>query len=172
VRRALALSVLAALAVQLVGCAMLGDGPDGGETGDSESAGMTQHEMEIVFAGQVEKIEGPTGAIRTQIDNFNVYLVSDVSFDRMQILMPIARTDGLDRRVFNVLLEANFQKTLDARYAVSEGVVYGIYLHPISTLTPAMIRSALEQVVNLGRTYGTTFSSQTQPFGVAPERGR
>ena len=170
--RSLALSVLLALASLLAGCAMLGDGPQAGESGDPGDAGMTQHEMEIVFAGEVEKIEGPTGALRTQIDTFNVYLVSDVTFDRMQILMPIARTDGLDRRVFNVLLEANFQKTLDARYAVSEGIVYGIYLHPISTLTPAMIRSALEQVVNLGRTYGTTFSSQTQPFGVAPEGAR
>ena len=170
--RALAIAVLMAHATLLGGCAMLGGGSRSGETADAESAGMTQYEMEIVFAGEVEKIEGPAGAIRTQIDTFNVYLVSDVGFDRMQILMPIARTDGLDRRVFNALLEANFQKTLDARYAVSEGVVYGIYLHPISTLTPAMIRSALEQVVNLGRTYGTTFSSQTQPFGIAPEETR
>jgi hypothetical protein len=124
--------------------------------------------MEIVFAGEVEKIEGPTGALRTQIETFNVYLVSDPTFDRMQILMPIAHAEGLDRRVLNVLLEANFQKTLDARYAVSEGVVYSVFLHPISTLSEELIRSALDQVVNLGRTYGTTFSGQRQPFGVPP----
>jgi len=168
VRRWLARGVLLVLATTLGGCAMPGGGAAGEEIVASVPGGMTQHEMENIFSGEVEKIEGPTGAIRTQIETFNVYLVSDPSFDRMQILMPIAHAGGLDKRVLNVLLEANFQKTLDARYAISEGVVYGVYLHPISTLTPEMIRSALEEVVNLGRNYGTTFSSQRRPFGLSP----
>jgi hypothetical protein len=133
---------------------------------------MTASEMELVFASQVAAIEGPPGAIRTKVDDFNVYLVSDPDADRMQIMMPISMAEGLDRRVLNVLLEANFQNTLDARYAISEGVVYGIYLHPISTLTPEMIRSALEQVVRLGRTYGTSFSAREPKLRFRQNDGR
>ncbi len=167
-RRMLTLSLCILLAAFVAGCAMLGDGPRGEEPDEAQSGGMTQHEMENVFAGEVEKIEGPSGAIRTQIETFNVYLVSDDTYDRMQILMPIAYAEGLDARALTALLEANFQNTLDARYAISEGVVQGVYLHPISTLTPEMIRSALEQVVNLGRNFRANLMSQRRSLGPFP----
>jgi len=121
--------------------------------------------MEQVFASQVQAIEGPTGAIRTRIDGINVYLISDPSKDRMRIVAPIALVEGLDQRIFDVLLQANFHNTLDARYAVSEGAIYGIFLHPISSLTPGLIESALAQVVSLAKTFGTTFSSEKLHFG-------
>jgi hypothetical protein len=126
--------------------------------------------MEIIFASQVPAIEGPTGAIRTRIDGFNIYLISDPANDRMRIMAPIAVIEGLDPRVFSVLLNANFHNTLDARYAISEGAIYAIYLHPISSLTPEQIRSGLSQVVSLAKTFGTSFSSGGLHFG-APGTG-
>lgn len=167
-RRTLTLSVCLLLAALMGGCAMFGDGPPDEQVGDAEVGGMTQFEMENVFAGEVEKIEGPSGAIRAQIDTFNVYLVSDAKYDRMQILMPIAYAEGLDARALTALLEANFQNTLDARYAVSDGIVQGVYLHPLSTLTPEMVRSALEQVVNLGRNFRANLTGQRRSLAPFP----
>ena len=171
-RRTLTLPVSILLAVLLSGCAMFGDGPSGEQAGDAEVVGMTQYDMEIVFSGEVEKIEGPSGAIRAQIETFNVYLVSDAKYDRMQILMPIAYAKGLDVRALTALLEANFQNTLDARYAISDGIVQGVYLHPISTLTPGMVRSALEQVVNLGRNFRANLTGQRRSLSPFPASER
>jgi len=57
-----------------------------------------------------------------------------------------------------ILLQANFGQTLDARYAIKEGMLYAVFLHPLSTLEPRQIESALAQVANLVRNYGTSFS--------------
>jgi len=153
------------------GCAHLSSDSAGTEDGNGKerSAGldgsMTPTQMEIIFGEQVDAIEGPPGAIRTQIDGINVYLISDPSSDRMRIVAPIALVAGLDARVLSVMHEANFSTALDARYAISEGVIYSVYLHPISSLTPRLIKSALDQVLSLVKTFGTTYSSGEIEFG-------
>ena len=70
------------------------------------------------------------------------------------------------------MLDANFHSALDARYAVSEGIVYALFLHPISSLTPQQIVSALDQVVSLVTTFGTSFSSGQLQFGPSSSGSR
>jgi hypothetical protein len=120
---------------------------------------MTQERMEIIFSDQVDAIMGPPGAIQTQVDGINVYLLSDPTNDRMRIIAPIAMVARLDPRVLGVLLVANFNNTLDARYAISEGVIYATFLHPISSLSPELVSSAFAQVLSLAKTFGSTYSA-------------
>lgn len=157
--------VLFAFVVCLAGCATFSAGPSSEADIESGDGGMSPSRLELIFASQVPAIEGPTGAIRTQIDGLNVWLITDPDNDRMQILAPIAVIEGIDRRIMNVLLEANFHNTLDARYAVSEGAIYAVYLHQISSLTPEQIESALRQIVSLAKTFGTSFSAGPPRFG-------
>jgi hypothetical protein len=77
----------------------------------------------------------------------------------MRIVAPISMVEGADPRVNAILLSANFHRTLDARYAISDGVVYGTFLHPISSLSPELLESALAQVLSLAKTFGSSFSS-------------
>ena len=158
-------SLLLACSLAFAGCAAFSGGSSDAVGTASTREPMTPARMELIFASQVQAIEGPTGAIRTRIDGINIYLISDPANDRMRILAPIATIEGLDPRIFNLLLEANFHNTLDARYATSEGGIYAIYLHPISSLTPELIRSGLSQVVSLAKTFGTSYSSGKLYFG-------
>ena len=41
----------------------------------------------------------------------------------------------------------------------ADGVIFAAFLHPISSLTPVQIESAVSQVISLVKTFGTTFSS-------------
>lgn len=158
----------ASLAVS--GCTALGLGPDPGTDPTAEpriredESPMSQRRMELIFLDQVDKVEGGGGMLRTVVDGVQIFLISDAENDRMRIMAPIVPVDRLPPRYLNVLLEANFHATLDARYAVSEGVVYGIFLHPISTLTRAQIASGFEQVLALAKNFGTTFSSGKLTF--------
>ena len=129
---------------------------------------MDQMRLEQIFADQVEAITGPTGVIQTKVDGIPVYCISDAPNDRMRIIAPIRQTADLDPRVFELLLRANFHSTGDARYAVSEGVIFSTFMHPISSLTPELIQSGLSQVVNLAKTFGTTFSSSELIFPPLP----
>ena len=69
------------------------------------------------------------------------------------------------------MLEANFHSALDGRYAISNGMVYAAYIHPLSPLRPEEVRSALRQVAELGKTFGTTYSSGELLFGVSSQPG-
>jgi hypothetical protein len=139
----------------LCGCAGLSGGGSGGIASDGP---MTQGRMELLFADQVEAIMGPPGAIQTRIDGINVYLISDSENDRMRLVTPISMVEAVDPRVSEILLRANFYSTLDARYAISDGVIYGTFLHPISSLSPELLSSALAQVLSLTKTFGSSFS--------------
>lgn len=130
---------------------------------------MTPARMETVFGDEVGAIVGTPGAIQTRVDGIIVYLLSDPTNDRMRLLAAIASSTNLARSDFGVLLRANFDRTLDARYAVSDGVVYSVYQHQISTLSPELIRAALAQVVSLAKTFGAGFSAGELGFDVSPQ---
>ena len=63
------------------------------------------------------------------------------------------------------MLIANYHSSLDARYAVSQGIVYSAFLHPLSTLADDQLASALRQVAALATTFGSTYSSGELMFG-------
>ncbi|MAG32473.1 MAG: hypothetical protein CL908_16445 [Deltaproteobacteria bacterium] len=168
-RRRFALGALSALssAMFAMGCSTFGSAATDALTASADGAGgaMTQARLELLFSERVDAIEGPSGAIRTKVDGITLYLISDPKNDRMRIIAPFKLVGRVDPRVIPVLLEANFQNTRDARYAISEGVIYAAFLHPISSLTPELIGSALDQVVSLVKTFGTSFSGGALPLG-------
>ena len=163
-------TLLAAVLSTSAGCANFGSVFGGSESGAAEGpmaeSPMTQARMEQIFSDQVDAIEGPSGAIRTIVDEVEIYLISDPTNDRMRILARVADVNRVDPRIVNVLLQANFYRTLDARYAVSEGIVFSAYLHPISTLSREELISGFDQVLALAKNFGTTYSSEKLDFGI------
>lgn len=151
----------------LCGCAGFAGAPSSQSGAIVSDGSMTQARMELLFAENVDAIMGPPGAIQTRVDGISVYLISDPENDRMRIVAPIAMVADVNPRVSNLLLRANFHSTLDARYAVSDGVIYAAFLHPISSLSPDLLESALAQVLSLAKTFGSTFSSGKLHFGAS-----
>jgi hypothetical protein len=151
------------LVLTLGGCAGLGlssfSGGDEGKYADGRDGSMTQSRLEGLFGDQVDAIVGPPGAIQTRIDGFTLYLLSDEENDRMRLVAQIASAGDYAGHVFGLLIQANFDRTLDARYAISDGVIYAVYQHPISSLTPRLIRSAFSQVLNLAENFDTSYAA-------------
>jgi hypothetical protein len=63
-----------------------------------------------------------------------------------------------------VLLGANFDRALDARYASGRGYLWSVFLHPLSSLTDSEFLDGVEQVVTLARNYGTSYASSNLLF--------
>jgi hypothetical protein len=85
--------------------------------------------------------------------------MSDETADRMRIISAIKEIDELSGAQLIVALEANFHSALDARYAISDGLVYAAYIHPLSSLSETEFRSAIRQVETAQHTFGSTYSS-------------
>jgi len=100
-----------------------------------------------------------------RVGDASVMLVYDVVADRMRLLSPVEATDAVDADRLMRLMQANFDSALDARYAVAKGVLWSVFLHPLSSLTSDEFGSGLGQTVNLVVNYGSSYSSGAFIFG-------
>ena len=92
-------------------------------------------------------------------------VVFDEKADRMRMFTPIGPETLLTPDLMRRMLQANFDSALDARYAVSQGMLFAAFIHPLSPLSDDELRSALRQVASLAQTYGTGYSSGELVFG-------
>jgi hypothetical protein len=130
--------------------------------------GMSQE----LLAKHIEDIAGSAvvspNVVEFRYDDVKIACVSDATHDRMRLISPIANIASLQPAHLEALLVANFHTTLDARYAISEGVIYAAFLHPLSTLSRAQLESAIRQVSALSRNFGSTYSSDELIYGAKP----
>ncbi len=94
-----------------------------------------------------------------------VTVLADEQHNRMRVISPVAAAAEIDPDKLRKMLEANFDRTLDARYAIWKGQVWAAYLHPLAELSEKQFHTGVEQVVNLRLNYGTTYSSADIRFG-------
>jgi hypothetical protein len=131
---------------------------------------MTQKEMESIFKGMGTDAEGEGGSVGITFKEVRVFLVSDPIHNRMRLLVPIAKYEDLNKAQVDAAMISNFHLALDARYAVSKGVLYSAFLHPLEELNKKQIQSAVRQVASLAITFGTTFSSGELSFGLEQKK--
>jgi len=91
--------------------------------------------------------------------------VFDEAADRMRLMTPVASVEVLDESLMYRMLQANYDSVLDSRYATAQGLVWSVFVHPLSTLDEAFLASAIRQVHTAAETFGTTFSSGELVYG-------
>ncbi len=136
------------------------------EAGKTEtSAVMTQDRLQdlILQAGSDVIISG--NLVRFTYEDANLLCISDVSADRMRIISPIVELSEIGVDQLLLALTANFHTVLDARYAISDGVVYALFIHPLGPLSEGEVLSAIRQVARARNTFGTEYSSGELIFG-------
>ena len=62
-------------------------------------------------------------------------------------------------------MEANFDRALDAKYAIANGVLWSVFAHPLKELTKEQTIDAFNQVRNLVYNYGSSYTSTDILFG-------
>lgn len=126
---------------------------------------MTQERLHGIIAetAQAVRVEGNVMVFR--LSESQLLCISDALADRMRIIAAVKRVEEVTPEELLAALQANFHTVLDARYAVSSGVIFAAYLHPLSPLTREQIVSAIHQVVEARATFGTTYSGGGPAFG-------
>lgn len=126
---------------------------------------MNQLELETCIKEMAESAQGEQGFVEFKFQSLLLYLISDTVHDRMRIISPVIAYEELNPHQLLTLLESNYHRSLDARYAVSDGVLYAAYIHPLSLLTVEQIESAIIQVANLAASFGAEYSSGVLTYG-------
>ena len=117
----------------------------------------------------LEDKEGSEGFWHGQRAGVTVYVVADEEHDRMRIMSPIGEMRKADAGFLSILLQANFDRALDAKYALRKKEVWSVFMHPMSTLIPDDLGTFIDQVSRLVQNTGTTYASSELVFGVDDE---
>ena len=105
------------------------------------------------------------------VEKSPVVIVTDVSNNRMRIMVPIRKVEGLSIEEYKRMMQANFDTALDSRYAIAKNIVWATYIHSLSTLHERQFIAAIGQTVNAAITYGSTYSSGLLSFGGGDSNG-
>ncbi|GAB4145229.1 MAG: hypothetical protein Fur0046_22800 [Cyanobacteria bacterium J069] len=96
---------------------------------------------EAIQAAEPESWQVELGSLRLLVllSEDQTWLRSLISIDSAQAAEPYLAQ----------LLEANFDETQEVRYALHQGVLWGVYQHALSSLTPEDFRAAIARLVSL-----------------------
>lgn len=126
---------------------------------------MTIQMLQGLLKDVVQDLKGESGQWRFTYGEVDMAILTSVAHDRMRIIAPVGPEADVTDQQRQRMLAANFHSALDARYATSNGMIYAAYLHPLSPLQRDEVFSALHQVAQLVKTFGTTYSSSGLSFG-------
>ena len=126
---------------------------------------MTTSAIGKLLDSYLTELEGQDGFWRGVREEVQIFVLSDDSHDRMRIMAPIGELKSLETSVLKLLLEANYDRALDAKYALRGKEVWSVSVHPLATLAPDDFASFLDQVVRLVKNTGSTYASSDLVFG-------
>ncbi|TFL18729.1 hypothetical protein [Jannaschia formosa] len=135
-----------------------------------EAPAMTLDRMEAVLTRLDPGLERAGPAFRLTVEDVPLLIVTDPLADRMRAMVPIRTAEGLTEADLRRMMQANFDSALDARYAVAEGRLWAVYIHPLSPLRDEQLISGIGQTVNVALTYGSLYSSGGVQFGRGDSR--
>jgi hypothetical protein len=126
---------------------------------------MTTATIDKILDQYLTELDGRPGFWRGMRDDVQLFVLSDDSHDRMRIMAPIGELEEVEPELLKVLLQANYDRALDARYAMRGKEVWSVSVHPLATLAPDDFASFLDQVVRLVKNTGSSFASSDLMFG-------
>ncbi|MEM6262215.1 MAG: hypothetical protein AAGI38_06895 [Bacteroidota bacterium] len=116
-----------------------------------------------------DTVSGQPGAWEFTVRGMPMLCLTDEANNRMRIISPVREMKDVSDEQFKAAMSANFHSALDARYAVSNGLLWSAFIHPLEELSEDQLLNAISQVYNANLTFGTSYSS-TQLVFPDPEK--
>lgn len=125
---------------------------------------MDNRRLHKLLQKEAAIVEGEPGFWQIEFAGRTLLVLTDETHNRMRIMTPVIEDEELDNEDYRILLAANFDRALDARYALSNDVLWSVFLHPLRELSETLLVNALQQVVRLAENFGDTYASSDLLF--------
>ncbi|PKV50719.1 hypothetical protein ATE84_2785 [Aquimarina sp. MAR_2010_214] len=133
---------------------------------------MDNDKLELIIKQNADTLNGIPGNWKFIYKETPMLCVTDETNNRMRIISPITASDNLDKDVLLDAMTANFHSALDVKYAITNKILWSVYIHPLKELTEEQVNSAISQVYYAAKTFGSTFSSTELIFGTGNAKGK
>ncbi|MBX2829287.1 MAG: YbjN domain-containing protein [Flavobacteriaceae bacterium] len=128
-------------------------------------AQMNNERLETLLTEKVDSIDGVSGRWQLVYNEVPMMVITDETNDRMRIIAPIVEVDKLNEDILLDCLAANFHTALDVKYALSNNIMWSVFIHPLSPLSDEELKSAVDQVYYAAVNFGTSYTSTPLLFG-------
>ncbi len=125
---------------------------------------MTAEKIGAILTNISDTIQGIDGRWQFKIKEITFLCITDTKYNRMRIISPITESYLLNDKLKSAALIANFHSALDVKYAIAEGILWSVFIHPLRELSEKQVKDAVSQVYSANITFGTTFSSTSLLF--------
>ncbi|WP_345166935.1 hypothetical protein [Algibacter aquimarinus] len=125
---------------------------------------MNNEKLETIYKSVSDSIQGQAGGWEFYIKQTPFISITDTNHNRMRIISPIADSNSLSEELIKACLVANFHTALDVKYAVSDGILWAVFIHPLKELSEDQVKDAVSQVYYANINFGTTFTSTSLSF--------
>lgn len=130
----------------------------------SFSQNMNNETLHDIYTSVSDSIQGQAGGWKFFVKDVPIMSITDTNHNRMRIISPIADSNSLNEALIKAALVANFHTALDVKYAVSDGVLWSVFIHPLKELSEHQVKDAVSQVYYANINFGTTFNSTSLSF--------
>lgn len=124
----------------------------------------TNKTLEKIITKMADTVASQPGQWQFAIKDRLFICIADENHNRMRIISPVTEIQNLSEGELENALVANFHSALDVKYAISDGVLWTVFIHPLKELSEGQIEDAISQVYNGAETFGTTYSSTNLVF--------
>ncbi|WP_378175147.1 hypothetical protein [Aquimarina sp. SS2-1] len=131
----------------------------------SYAQSMNNDILSEIITKNADTLAGVSGNWQFVYKETMMLCITDSANNRMRIISPITESGNLDKDLLLDTMTANFHSALDVKYAISNGILWSAYVHPLKELSREQVESAISQVYLAAKTFGTTFSSTELLFG-------
>ncbi len=138
----------------------------------SFSQSMDNEKLNEIYTSVSDSIQGQLGVWQFHVKEVTLVSITDINHNRMRIISPIAEVVSLEDDLLKAALVANFHTALDVKYAITDGILWSVFIHPLKELTEDQVRDALSQVYYANVNFGTSYASTSLIFpGSEPKEG-
>jgi len=125
---------------------------------------MTSEKLQLIIEQASDTLEQSGNTIRFAYKEKFLLCVFDENANRMRIISPIVERENIeDEELLNALV-ANFHSALDVKYALSDEIIWSVFVHPLRELSEHQVIDAIDQVYTAAATFGTSYSSTNLVF--------
>jgi len=125
---------------------------------------MDNSALEKVIYVVADSVKGQAGNWQFAVRDRLLICISDTNNNRMRIMTPIIEQKKLAYTDMLKLMEANFHTALDVKYAITDGFLWSVFIHPLKELSKEQVLRAIEQVYTAAHTYGSSYNSTGLTF--------
>jgi hypothetical protein len=126
---------------------------------------MNNDKMGKLIAEVGDSIQGNPGAWQFKFKQRFLLVITDEKNNRMRIISPIVEAEKLTEEYLKNCLIANYHTALDVKYAISDDLLWSVFIHPLKELSEEQFKDAIQQVYYAAITFGYTYSSTDLIFG-------